>query len=677
MGGAMSDVTNSPFGEAMASVDRWDRRLQKFLDDASMRGLCGKSFDEIEGALHQDIDEERDLYAKRQTELADQDKKTVETLSAEVVDIDRRIEEIAQRSEQAQKLELETASIAGQIADLDVVIRQKRRRCHAARLKAALDEIELKTAAANQTLSAEARLRDERHFKLWERVVEEFRNAATDAQKRIDDLDDELTRARQRIEPLVKKGVTRTVAGFLLWSGYLSFAAIGSAFAILFHDTGEKQSGLSHVLGIARALLLAFPDGWPPALRLISGVLSIVLGLAAFCCLVVYLDRTLQRFDRGWSADARRRGRGGKERSDAQSHFIVRPPGASTEIRRSAYVQLVASAPYVLITAVITLFAAAAVPAVSGEPTSGEAAAATTATTFIGTVLALLVTASLVMYVLKVLDRRERLEDGGNGPGEKRWADGWEFLVVPILLIITTLCATFRHWKFNIWGPVMLVMLFSCLAVAYGVIYSGMYKDITILERRKRHFVDELEELRNWSPPDPDETPEMRNASAIIEELRRRREDLLSAEWDTNPFSAPPPTEVRQSSGSFWRKADSTPPPPARIRYHEIAVSDDEAAPEDYASRRVLEARLRELQRLQRELTSVPFESIPALQQRRASAEQDKTAAIASLERANFERRRAVAEFDHLKGLWLVRLRSAYDAASLAGPILKRGLGES
>ena len=284
------------------------------------------------------------------------------------------------------------------------------------------------------------------------------------------------------------------------------------------------------------------------------------------------------------------------------------PPGATTEIRRSAYVQLVASAPYILITAVITLFAAAAVPAVTGGTTSGEAAAATTATTFIGTVLALLVTASLVMYVLKVLDRRERLEESGDAAAKRRWTDGWEFLVVPILLVITTLCATFRDWKFSIWGPVMLVMLFSCLAVAYGVIYSGMYKDITILERRKRQFVDELEELRDWSPPDPDETPEMRNASATIEELRRRRQELLSAEWDTNPFSAPPPADVPQSSGSFWKKSVSAPQPPARVRYHEIAVSDDEAAPQDYRNRRLLEGRLRELQQLQRELTSASIQ---------------------------------------------------------------------
>ncbi len=673
----MSDVANSTFGEAMASVDRWDRRLKQFLDDASMRGLSGKSFDEIAGALHHDIDEERDLYAGRQTELANEDKKTVETLMDEISDIDQRIEKAAERSKQRQKLEVETIGIAEQIADLDVAIRQQRRKRQGERLKARLDEIELKAAAANERLSAEARHRDEQHIKLWERVVDEYKNAEVDAQKRIDDVDDELSRARGRIEPLVKKGVSRTVAGFLLWSGYLSFAAIGSAFAILFHDTGEKQSGLSHVLGIARALLLAFPIHWPPAVRLILGILSIVVGLAAFCGLVVILDRTLQGFDRGWSADARRKARNAKERPEAQPRFVVRPPGAATEIRRSAYVQLVASAPYILITAVITLFAAAAVPAVTGGPTSGDAAAATTATTFIGTVLALLVTASLVMYVLKVLDRRERLDESGDQTAKRRWTDGWEFLVVPVLLVITILCATFRDWRFSIWGPVMLVMLFSCLAVAYGVIYSGMYKDITVLERRKRHFVEEFEGLRDWSPPDPDETPEMRNASAVIEELRRRREELLSAEWDTNPFSAQPPSEIGESSVFFWKNRPITQQPLPRIRYHEIAVSDDEAAPEDYLKRRSLERKLREVQQLQRELTSAAIESIPVLQERRGQAEREKASASATFERANFERRRAVAEFDHLKALWLVRLRSAYDAASLAAPILKRGLTES
>src|SRR5215218_6909201 len=104
MGGTMSDVANSTFGEAMASVDRWDRRLKQFLDDASMRGLCGKSFDEIERALHHDIDEERDLYAGRQTELANEERKIVETLTDEISEIDRRIVKAAERSEQRQKL---------------------------------------------------------------------------------------------------------------------------------------------------------------------------------------------------------------------------------------------------------------------------------------------------------------------------------------------------------------------------------------------------------------------------------------------------------------------------------------------------------------------------------------------------------------------------------------------
>jgi len=669
----MSDVANTPFGEAMASVDRWDSGVQRFLDDASMRGLCGKPFDEVEKALTHDIEEDRDHFARRQRDLSDTRRRRVDALTAELAEIDRRLEKANERSKLRQSLEMDAISVADLIGDLEIVIRQKRRKSQSDRVKARLDEIDRQAAAANERLSTEERRVAEQHAKLWDRVVDEFKAATGEARQRIETVDGEILRARERVEPLLKTGVTRTVSGFLLWSGYLSFAAIGSAFAILFHDTGEKQSGLSHVLGIARALLSAFPAHWNLALRLALGSMSIVLGLAAFCALVVILDIALQRFDRAWRSDARRRSRNGNRQPDSQPHFAVRPPGATTEIRRSAYVQLLASAPYILITAVITLFAAA-VPQVrtGGNQGSGDAAAATTTTTFIGTVLALLVTASLVMYILKVLDRREPLDKNSSAPAS-RWTDGWEFLVVPALLVVTTLCATFRGWSFNIWGPVTLVMLFSCLAVAYGVVYSGIYKDITILERRKRHFVEELEELRDWSPPDPDETEEMRSARAMIDDLRRRREGLLTAEWDVVPASEP--QEEQHSGFAFWRRPAAREPQP-RVSYHEIAVPDEEAAPDEYRERRTLERQLRGLERQQRELAWAPADNIEALQERRGQAETERAEALAALERSEFESRRGIAEFDRHKEMWILRLRTAYEAASLAKPILMRGLAQ-
>jgi hypothetical protein len=660
---------SSPFGEAMASVDLWNRRLQLLLEDASMRGLREMPFNDVENALRHDIGEERDIFADRQSRISDLNRQRVEALAGEIADIDARIQRAAQRVTERRTVENDTAGIADEMGDLEIVIRQKRRKAQSDRLQAKLDEIDLKATAAHERLSAEQRRVEESNLKLWQNVADEYNAAAKEAQKRIDEVDAELDLARQRVDPLVKKGVTRTVAGFLLWSGYLSFAAIGSAFAILFHDTGEQQSGLNNILGIARGLLSAFPAGWNLGVRLALGTVAIVVGLVGYCGLIAALDWYLRRFDRRWKADAKRRPKNDNRQQDPHTRFMVRPPGPSTEIRRSSFVQLLASIPYILITAVVAFFAAAATGNKSG---SGDAAAGSTINTFIGTVLALLVTASLVMYILKVLDRRERLQEAGGGAPKSRWTDGWEFLVVPALLVVTTLCATFRGWTFNIWGPVTLVMLFSCLAVAYGVIYSGIYKDITVLERRKRHFVEELDDLRDWTPPDPDETDEMRDARMLIDELRQRRKELYDAEFDFEPASEP---EVVQKSSWTWRRPAASQPKP-RVRYHEIVVPDDEAAPEEWRERRDLERKLRERQRQLREIEAAPPENVTALQERKAEAEREKIGLSAALESAEFERRRGVAEFDRVQDLWLVRLRTAYEAALLAQPILMRGLNQ-
>lgn len=665
----MSEQGDSPFGHAMACVDLWDRRLQRLLEDASMRGLRDMPFNDVENALRHDIGEERDIFADRQSRVSEQNRQRAAALAGEIADIDARIQRAAQRVTDRRTAENDAAEVADQIGDLDLVIRQKRRKKQSDRLQEKLDEIDQKATAANQRLSAEQRRVEEANLKLWQNVADEYSAAAKEAQKRIDEVDAEINLARQRVEPLVRRGVTRTVAGFLLWSGYLSFAAIGSAFAILFHETGEQQSGLNNILGIARGLLSAFPDGWNLGVRLALGIFAIVAGLAAYCGVIAALDWYLRRFDRRWRADAKRRPKNDNRQQDPHTRFMVRPPGPSTEIRRSSFVQLLASIPYILITAVVAFFAAAATGSKNG---SADAAAGSTINTFIGTVLALLVTASLVMYILKVLDRRERLQEGGGGAPKSRWTDGWEFLVVPALLVLTTLCATFRGWKFNIWGPVTLVMLFSCLAVAYGVIYSGIYKDITVLERRKRHFVEELDDLRNWTPPDPDETDEMRDARMLIDELRQRRKELLDAEFDFEPTGEP--EVVQQSSWSWPRPAASKPKP--RVRYQDIVVPDDEAAPDEWRDRRDLERKLRELQQQIREIDAAPPENVTALQERKAEAEREKIALSAALESAEFERRRGVAEFDRVKDLSLVRLRTAYDAALLAQPILMRGLNQ-
>jgi hypothetical protein len=666
----MSEQIHSPFGEAMASVDLWDRRLQRLLEDASMRGLSDMPFNDVENAVLHDIGQERDLYADRHSRVSALNREKAAALADEISRIDTQLQQAAQRVTTRREAENDVAGIADQVGDLDLIIKQKRRKAQSDRLQAKLDEIDRKATAANERLSAEQRRVEEANLKLWQKVADEYRDAAKDAQKRIDEVDAEINLARQRVDPLVRKGVTRTVAGFLLWSGYLSFAAIGSAFAILFHETGEQQSGLNNILGIARGLLSAFPEGWNLGVRLVLGTIVIVAGLAAYCGLIAALDWYLRRFDRRWRADAKRRPKNDNRQQDPHTRFMVRPPGPSTEIRRSSFVQLLASIPYILITAVVAFFAAAATGNKGG---SGDAAAGSTINTFIGTVLALLVTASLVMYILKVLDRRERFQDADGAAAKGRWTDGWEFLVVPALLVVTTLCATFRGWTFNIWGPVTLVMLFSCLAVAYGVIYSGVYKDITVLERRKRHFVDELDDLRDWTPPDPDETDEMHNERLLIAELRQRRKELLDAEFDFEPASAP---EIVQPSSWTWRKR-SAPQTKPRVKYQDIVVPDDEAAPDEWRDRRDLERKLRERQQQLREIDATPPETISAWQERRAEAERQKIALASALESAEFERRRGVAEFERVQELWLVKLRTAYDAALLAQPILMRGLNKS
>ncbi len=260
-----------------------------------------------------------------------------------------------------------------------------------------------------------------------------------------------------REEALRARWITRTVAGFLLWLGYASAIATGTAFAIIM---SPEDLNFGVLIDGWRALVSSLVPSGPLWLRVMASI-GYLAGLLALIAAVVAL------FD--WFLDRRKAWDEEKERPGAQ----LVPQG----ITRESYMQFLAAIPYALAAGmVLTILVAPQQPA--GGAAAGTSLLSsilpTVGYTFVGVAIAFLATAIFVMYVIRIVEPRSD-ED----PGKRRVIRrSWEF-VVPPLLLITAIALTPRmlQIELSVWLPWVAFMLMSSLALACGLVYHGIFKD--------------------------------------------------------------------------------------------------------------------------------------------------------------------------------------------------------
>jgi len=312
------------------------------------------------------------------------------------------------------------------------------------------------------------------------------------------------------------------------------------------------------------------------------------------------------------------------------------------------------------------LAASAHNPPPGTPPGSINAVPASIVATYIGTVLALLMTSSFVMYVLKIVERRVEAV-AAQATSRPSWKTGWEFFVIPFVLVGALLYATADTLPAQrVWGPIAIFMLLSCLAVAYGVVYRGIFYDIDRLERERDKYLRAIAEARAITEPDLEDTSAVSEARDALRVAKEYRKQLNSLQW-------PGLVDDGEAEGFRFFRWRRPAPPAVRFDLSLAVLTDAEAAP---AESKLLAQFNAEMSDAERELAGVmaALQGVDMLRlfDQKSEIENHRAQVDAHRVALEFERRRADWELSAQIDNMAMDLRAAFDVAKTVEPAVSR-----
>lgn len=451
-------------------------------------------------------------------------------------------------------------------------------------LEAELENVDKERQRALDLVGGDVRTLNDAQSQQWERTQPQREKRAGELRKQLEKASAVAAERETRANALSSKMITRTVAGYLVWLGYASVVATGTVLAMLLgRKPGIPTEG---VLSTIQAFLddIPFASNSVARFSILVGIL-IVFGSATFG--IAWLcDRVLRRFDDDWTAGE------GEERPVIQ----LAPSG----ITRRSYTRLLAITPYVFALGTCAAFVASVPTSGTGKDVLGSLVP-TVANTFIGSAIALLATAAFMLYALHVIEVR--------GKADARRS--WEVAVLPAILIAAVGLAvanpmigadgsSTEEWRERIaWGGWALFMLATSLALAYGLVYHGIYKD----ELKANERVQRLQWLIQQCefPPRPAATSLRTWRGGALEFAyargRLQQETILRRFRTARTLST---TSVRQpvpKRWQFWRASSQNGNGNGNHHHDGLHPMDFRLAPD-------LVRRIEELRRISNDLTS-------------------------------------------------------------------------
>jgi hypothetical protein len=479
-----------------------------FLREQAVRlALAGYSLEE---ALHHLFG----LQQVNQQQLAQQAEQRRSGVVEQQTGLQKRLEQAqdAQKSakellERRQALEAERRKLQARVARLGAIIQSKRRQGRAAAIaNQAMRRIERARREPEERLEVEFDIR-RKLFQIeeacWQVNKSEYERRTQILQEEIARIDNELEAQKGRIEKLKAQGITRTVSGFLVWAGYLGFAATGSAISyVLYKRIPGKGGSPSEAVGRFIARLEQFGATLGPLGEALIPILFLLLLLLSFGCVIWGCDYALKKFDSRWTGGLKKL----KKRPERQTseRTVAASPLAQffqlPFIERSSFVQLLASLPYLFAAGVLFFLMSG-----SGSPATGETQdlVQSLAPNYIGAVYSLLATAASILYALYVvLPRMERAAN--RSPEDKNFSlvkTNWELVTLLCALIVALAIAALAPdstapgdiYSRVTWGSIAIAMTLSSMGLAYGLIFTGHFKDVEKGERMRRQVRTAIE----------------------------------------------------------------------------------------------------------------------------------------------------------------------------------------
>lgn len=453
------------------------------------------------------------LQAFQQEQLAQETEQRRSTLAEQERVLQARIEQ-ARADQEARKglldsrqtLETDSRALQSQVARLRGTIRARRRQGRAAAIATeAARRLERARREPEERLEVELDVR-RKLFRIeqacWEVNQPEYERRTRILQEELTRTDQELAAGKERVEKLKARGITRTVSGFLVWAGYLGFAATGSAVSyVLYKRIPGRGASPSEAVGRFIGRLEQIGARFGPLGETLAPIVFLILLLLAFGFLIWSCDFALKKFDTRWAGSGKRQrrqqARQTTERALASSplsQFFQLP-----SLERASFVQLLASLPY--------LFAAGVLFFLMSSPGSLGGGAQDTVQSlvpnYIGAVYSLLATAASLLYAIYIV--LPRMESMADGPPEARSSglvkSNWELVVLLAALIAALAIAALAPdsgtsgdlYSRVTWGAIAIAMTLSSMGLAYGLIFTGYFKDIEKGERLRRQIRTAIE----------------------------------------------------------------------------------------------------------------------------------------------------------------------------------------
>jgi hypothetical protein len=434
--------------------------------------------------------------------LADQERaRFAEKAAGEALD-QARSEAVATAEQLRWKSSLEEKA-----RNLAIVIRRKRHDLEASKIA---DELERLDKERRETIERLTQDRTVRH----QAEVQEWNGRANERSGRVNELKSFRTElaqsekqvradAAQRMNPRM----TRTAAGFLIWAGYAVIGATATAVSLLLDD-GSGRSLLNDIGASAIKLMEQLSHG--RLHPLVAALLGLLTFLASLVALLVSMDLLMRWFDERRWMKTRRPG----NQWATQLALPARP-----ELGRSLFSKLLITVPLVYITGAIIAFIAYAGHVTPNRLLLGQATALLY--TLVGTGLSLLSASIFVLYFSNILE--PRLSTRGS-----QWRMVWEIGVIPFVMILAIVFVAIygpqSRWA---WAGLATFMLLGAMALAYGLLYRGMFRDIDVARRATEECDRDIEKALR--PPAIDEpgASEEREVVRVLSDYRLRRQCVL------------------------------------------------------------------------------------------------------------------------------------------------------
>jgi hypothetical protein len=471
---------------------------EPFLKDLAVRlSLAGYSLDESLQLLKSHQTAGLDLLTEQQEREARKLREEVEALEEKIQVAEHEVRNRQDLAGAQTGLALKAVELQERRTRLESQIRQKRRQRQASAIEQeAARRADRARAEVLERLSIQLEIGRkifEVEEQCWKVNQPENERRKKLLEEELIRLDADLTECRKRVEKLKNSGITRTVSGFLIWAGYLGFAAAGSAISYMLADRfPRKGSDPWMALTGVTAFLRQLRADHGSLVALLAPIGFLLCLLAVFVGCIWLTDFLLRLFDRRWARGKMSRKSAKKESFESSSPLSPIAQILNVKmpmVERASFIQLLASVPYVFAAGAAFLLLSVAGASLSQQNSADPAAGLVPG--YIGGVYALLATSVFILYILNVLQPRvDRLANKTATPTIRNLlAMHWELVVLLACLVLALAAVAFAPhgpiFTQACWGSLAIAMTLAGMGLAYGLIYSGQFRDLAWADRRR------------------------------------------------------------------------------------------------------------------------------------------------------------------------------------------------